>query len=746
MKRRLLLIIIILCFLFVNKLDALEGYTTASSVNVRTGPGINYETITPLSSHESLDIVSNELYNIGDSNCSSGWYKINYDNSERYICSLWVSIGENQGSQTAINTDTYEARISEVGVTVRTGASYSYSGKTLLPGTNVVIVGNKIYTAGSSCTDGWYYIKYNGNNSGYTCSTYVKKKSEITASDEEYEKYLISIGFPESYTPYLVYLHQKHPSWKFNPIDTGLYWDNVISGESYKNYLQYYDLTYVTDFTVREVGSGSVDWYTAKDSTNAFYLDPRNLLTENFIFAFETLAYNYADESKEEFNKDSVMAKLYYDALVNLFKNSYLKAEEYVLMYLGAGFKYNVNPLHLASRTIQEGGSNENYGAITGNYTELYGSDSVVGFYNYYSVGAYADNVTSNPLLRGLAYAATIVGGNSYGRPWDSREKAIYGGAEFISERYVNDGQNTLYFQKFNTSPTSSAPLYTGQYMTNLLGHVVESENNYYTYRDLNLLDGGYVFDIPVYLNMPEVVSLPTNASEINTLDSISINGKNLETFDKDIEEYIVPISYEEKEAKIEVVKTDKKSETLGPGIYTLDKEETLITIKVVSESGKTRNYKITIKKVQDMTTISEILEKLSVKTTNEVMHGIIPLSTSVGDIKKAVLNLSPNASVFIMDEENKGVEETSFLKTGYKIKITAPSTEVKEFTISIKGDLSKDGELSILDLLKIQKYLLNESTLTPAQLISADVNEDGEVSLLDLLRLQKVLMGESQI
>ena len=64
-----------------------------------------------------------------------------------------------------------------------------------------------------------------------------------------------------------------------------------------------------------------------------------------------------------------------------------------------------------------------------------------------------------------------------------------------------------------------------------------------------------------------------------------------------------------------------------------------------------------------------------------------------------------------------------------------------KSFVISIIGDVSGDGEVTILDLLKVQKHLLGSSKLSSEYLISGDTNGDAEVTILDLLRVQKYIL-----
>ena len=53
-------------------------------------------------------------------------------------------------------------------------------------------------------------------------------------------------------------------------------------------------------------------------------------------------------------------------------------------------------------------------------------------------------------------------------RPWNSKEKAIIGGALYIVNGYISANQHTLYLQKFNVSPNALNSTYTHQYMSNI--------------------------------------------------------------------------------------------------------------------------------------------------------------------------------------------------------------------------------------------------------------------------------------
>ena len=125
----------------------------------------------------------------------------------------------------------------------------------------------------------------------------------------------------------------------------------------------------------------------------------------------------------------------------------------YVDMIMAAAAQSNVNPYVLASMLIQEQGIKGTSGLISGT------TSPYEGHYNFFNIQAYhSGNQTATQ--RGLWWASQS---GSYLRPWNSREKAIIGGAMYYGEKYVHAGQNTFYLKKFNVQ--GSDP-YKHQYMT----------------------------------------------------------------------------------------------------------------------------------------------------------------------------------------------------------------------------------------------------------------------------------------
>ena len=65
------------------------------------------------------------------------------------------------------------------------------------------------------------------------------------------------------------------------------------------------------------------------------------------------------------------------------------------------------------------------------------------------------------------------------------------------------------------------------------------------------------------------------------------------------------------------------------------------------------------------------------------------------------------------------------------------------EYTPSAKiGDVDGDGEVTVMDATLVQKYIVNEATLTAEQIALADINGDGTVTVLDATAIQKLAIG----
>ena len=73
--------------------------------------------------------------------------------------------------------------------------------------------------------------------------------------------------------------------------------------------------------------------------------------------------------------------------------------------------------------------------------------------------------------------------------------------------------------------------------------------------------------------------------------------------------------------------------------------------------------------------------------------------------------------------------------------KQTEATTTTTTETKPVSGDINQDGTVTVLDIVALQKYLLNQNTFTKDQYTIADVNQDGKVNIYDLILLKKSLL-----
>lgn len=670
---------------------------------------------------------------------------------------------------------TYSVKAEEIGYVITGVTNVNVRQKPSTSSTVLTKVnGGQMLTVLDTSVSGWYKVSLEKDGStytGYISSDYVRMDSGASSSttdapntDEDFEKALTAQGFPESYKPYLRELHAIYPEWKFVAVNTGLDWNTVIDQESnrqgqIKNLVQ--GISSAPHYNWRETSVGynwatdtwypydGTTWFAASKELVAYYMDPRIYLYETYVFAFEQLSYD-----KDIHTKAGVEAILngtfMYKSVPNGAKNSYSK------MIMNAAASTDVSPYHLASRIKQEMGSTPGVNA-TGTST-LY-----PGIYNYYNIGA-VDSAGGGAVNKGLAWAAAS---GSYGRPWTSVSKSITGGAEYIGSSYINRGQDTLYTQKFNVTNTSN--LYAHQYMSNVQAPATEAAAMYRAYKNNGLLSSALVFKIPVYQNMPEqAVSKPADSGSPNHwLKSITVSDFELTpTFTGGTTDYSVIVDYSVKSVKVSATAVNANASIQGTGTQSLKVGKNQIPITVTAQNGSVRTYTVTVLRkkksssgtdtTEDNTTVTEDpstaatedpgngdTTKFSTKYTiqNSVITGITP-GTSTADFIKALGVSGGKVTVYKSDgtTENNGT-----IGTGSVVKVTNGKRK-ETYTCVIYGDVSGDGVVNALDLLKVQKHIIGASKLDGDYLTAANVKKSGSVSALDLLKIRKHIIGASEL
>ncbi|MDE7359368.1 MAG: Ig-like domain-containing protein [Lachnospiraceae bacterium] len=381
-------------------------------------------------------------------------------------------------------------------------------------------IGQTLYIQGVEITedDVWYRVQYlldGAEGTGYVQGYYLAyADEEWLAWEEEYLLPILELGeeayeetaygmrtysmmtyaldtsdisaFPGSYQADLRNLKNAHPNWTFVPMKTGLDFNTSVTEEMK-------DSKSLIQNTQSNIEKGWVGaqksgiWYYATKSAVSYAMDPRNFLTETYVFQFEQLTFNssYHTESAVQtfLNNTFMSGKLADDAA----------GRTYAQAFFEIGKNRKLSPIHLASRVYQEQGKGTS-GLISGTYP------GYEGYYNFFNVSA-DGNTDKEVIENGLKHAKE--------KGWNTRYKSLDGGAALIGTNYILKCQDTLYLQKFNVDKNSPNALYTHQYMQNIQAPASESSSTKRMYANAGSLNSAFVFKIPVYDNMPNDTYYP---------------------------------------------------------------------------------------------------------------------------------------------------------------------------------------------------------------------------------------------
>ena len=569
----------------------------------------------------------------------------------------------------------------------------------------------------------WYGIGFYLNGDyyrGYVTSEYVTvDKRNDYKPDADFEEYLDSQGFPDSYKDGLRQLHAQYPNWVFVADHNGKDWSDVLENQNVIGR----SLTYGSaKSSWKSVADGCYDWesgkYTQLDSGGwvqassalvEYALDPRNFLNADNIFMFENLSFDSSlqDESGLESMVDGTFMDnsshdLSYDG----------RNYTYITGLLLAGQESGVSPYHLASRILQEQGYDGHGSSISGTQS------GYLGYYNYYNIGAYARG--------GLT--------------------AVQNGLEYAS--YINRGQNTLYYEKFDMTGRGH------QYMTNVLAPRSESVKSAQGYSDSHKNNIAFIFRIPVYENMPEnVCEIPTgDGSPNNRLSDLYVDGYSLTpTFSLYKTEYSLIVDYDTSSVYVGGSTLDSSADVSGLGYHDLSVGSNDITITVTADNGDNQDYTITVvrqDKEPDPTPEPDpepdvaypgFSTTLSVDEDEKYISGLT-VSGYVQDVLDKIDNYNGAYSKIL---NKNGNEKDGLVGTG-DILITYNSSgeEVSRYEIVLYGDANGDGEVDLFDFVVVKRSILGISEPSGIYWKAADCNKDGEIDLFDFVVIKRYILG----
>ena len=501
-------------------------------------------------------------------------------------------------------------------------------------------------------------------NTGTTSSDPEPEPSNNNDKDQPNTSYENELAaFPESYQEIIEKLHKTYPNWHFIAYNTELEWDDAVDAESAighslvdKSANEAYINTSDVDSEGKQIIRDGNNWVTASRYAVEYYMDPRNFMNERTILAFENLTYQ-GDDRYTVSGIQNILNGTFMSGSYTYTENGKEITKTYADTFFEAGKASKVNPYHLAAKCRIEQGTKGNY-IGNGNYP------GYEGYYNFFNIGAYAHDG------RGANWNGAIYAKNpdsdgepqsgSYGRPWDNQYKAIMGGSQFVGESYINKGQNTLYFERFNVVDKSR--LYRHEYSTSVTGASSSASSMKAAY-PADTFKGTLYFTIPVYKNMPaDPVPKPENRQEgdtqekENTDNQVSTGGT-------------VSTSYKVDDGVVSGV-TEGTTVDAFKSNFTLSEGQ---TVKVYDKDGNEKSSGvISTSDVVKVSTGSSSVSSFTVSTLGDVNgDGNITIADLVG-VRKHLLGLTKLSEEYFA-----------------------------------AADTNKDGKITIADLVGVRKHLL---------------------------------------
>lgn len=566
--------------------------------------------------------------------------------------------------------------------------------------------------------DRWYRIS-RGTLSGYAFAAYITINATYE-TDEQFEAYLTTQGFPEDYKPALRAIHAQHPNWIFRAEHLSMTWATALAAEckvglntitkpdSWKS-MEYGAYNWNTNTYVAYDSGG---WVTASPALVAYYMDPRNWLDSTYIFQFEDLSYS-ADHTLE--------------GIKGILPN---ELDEHAEDLLKAAKEAGVNAYYLATLMVQEGSLKNGLGTGT--------VPGYEGYYNFFHIGAYAVYENGVMVMNAVQRGARTAKENGWNTPY----KALLGGAKIIENGYVKLGQNTPYYKKFNFTNTTSG-LYAHQYMSN----VADPSSKGVIRKDkasAESLKAPLIFNIPVFKSMPTTVApMPSKKGDNNNfLDSLSVEGQSLSpSFDRYTMAYSLHVGETVNAVTVKAVPNNKEATIKGDGEISLKHGENVIPITVTATSGEVRTYTLTVTREGQP---NEDEEKPApqptitgkVYTVSDTVTKVEPETTVTDFIK----NLAVTDGTAVVTN-TAGEQKSGLVGTGDILRLYSGDKLHASYPIVIYGDVNGDGKISSLDLRVAQKHILKISPIDGYYLTAADSSKDGTLTSLDLRITQKYIL-----
>lgn len=144
----------------------------------------------------------------------------------------------------------------------------------------------------------------------------------------------------------------------------------------------------------------------------------------------------------------------------------------------------------------------------------------------------------------------------------------------------------------------------------------------------------------------------------------------------------------------------------------------------------------IVVRKMDD----SEIHFDSSLTVNSLEISGIDYNKNTVADIKQLI---TTDLEIEIVNNKNEILQETDFIGTESKIRVKENGAILREYKIILYGDANGDGKINSVDLLVIQRHILEIEPLEEIYRKASNISKNGKKpTSVDLLLIQRHILG----
>ena len=189
-------------------------------------------------------------------------------------------------------------------------------------------------------------------------------------------------------------------------------------------------------------------------------------------------------------------------------------------------------------------------------------------------------------------------------------------------------------------------------------------------------------------------------------------------------------ILYSSPDPQIAIVQDDGMVTAIAEG------ETTIVATAKEDEDIKDECKVFVVRNMED----TEIIFDNPLKVEGLRITGIEDTKNTVADI---LSKITTNLEIEIINNNNEILKETDMVGTGSKIRVKENGKILREYTIVIYGDANGDGKINSVDLLVIQRHILEIEPLGEIYKYASSVRKNGQKpTSVDLLLIQRHILG----